>query len=145
MFTLSYTENGAPRRHRCCQLNDASPLLSSRPCTLARLTGARHRIPFGERARAEEAVVSGSQQVTADAEQVLDRAVDGREALELPCGLEAAHLPFALSRRFVRDLGSAVGVRVRAVDDRGHHRAAGGSIAGQLVRDQPSRSTALSL
>jgi len=68
--------------------------------------------------------MSGSQQVTADAEQVLDRAVDGREALELPCGLEAAHLPFALLRRFVRDLGSVVGVRVRAVDDRGHHRAA---------------------
>jgi hypothetical protein len=34
-----------------------------------------------------------------------------------------------LSRRFVRDLGSVVGVRVRAVDDRGHHRAAGSSFA----------------
>ena len=54
--------------------------------------------------------MGGSQRVTADAEQVLDRAVDGREALELPCGVEAAHLPFALSRRFVRDLGSVVGV-----------------------------------
>ncbi len=73
--------------------------------------------------------MDGSQRVTADAEQVLDRAVDGREALELPCGVEAAHLPFALSRRFVRDLGSVVGVRVRAVDDRGHHRAAGSSFA----------------
>lgn len=73
--------------------------------------------------------MDGSQRVTADAEQVLDRAVDGREALELPCGVEAAHLPFALSRRFVRDFGSVVGVRVRAVDDRGHHRAAGSSFA----------------
>ena len=76
--------------------------------------------------------MSGSQEVTADAKQVLDRAVDGRDALELPCGVEAAHLPFALSRRFVRDLGSVVGVSVRAVADRGDHRAAGGFIAGQL-------------
>ena len=90
-------------------------------------------------------MVGGPEQVAADPEEILHDAVHRREPLELPGGLEAAHLPFALSCRFVRDLGSVVGVRVRALDDRGHHRAAGGSKAGQLVGDQPSRGTALPL
>ena len=107
--------------------------------------GARHHVPFGERLRPEETIVGGPEQMAADPEEILHDAVDRREALELPRGREAAHLPFALLRRFVRDLSSVVGVRVRAMDDRGHHRAAGGSIAGQLVGDQPSRGTALPL
>jgi len=41
--------------------------------------------------------MSGSQQVTADAEQVLDHAVDGREALQLAGGLKASHLAFPLA------------------------------------------------
>ena len=90
-------------------------------------------------------MVGGPEQMADDPEEILDDAVDRREALELPRRLEASHLPFALSRRFVRDLGSVVGVRVRAMDDRRHHRAAGGPIAGQFVGDQPSRGTALPL
>jgi len=90
-------------------------------------------------------MVGGPEQMAADPEEVLHDAAHRREALELPRGLEVAHLPFALSRRFVRDLGSVVGVRVRAMDDRGHHRAAGGSVAGQLVGDQPSRGKVLPL
>jgi len=107
--------------------------------------GACHPVPFGECLRPEETMVGGPEQMAADPEEVLCDAVHRREPLELPGGLEAAHLPFALSCRFVRDLGSVVGVRVRELDDRGHHRAAGGSIAGQLVGDQPSRGTALPL
>ena len=64
-------------------------------------------------------IMGGPEQMVADPEEILHDAVDRREALELPRGLEAAHLPFALSRRFVRDLGSVVGVPVRAMDDRG--------------------------
>ncbi len=73
--------------------------------------GARHPVPFGERLRPEETMVGGPEQMAADPKEILHDAVDRREALELPRGLEAAHLPFALSRRFVRDLGSVVGVR----------------------------------
>ena len=46
----------------------------------------------------------GPQQVTADAEQVLDHAVDGREALQLTGGLEASQRAFPLACRLMRDL-----------------------------------------
>jgi hypothetical protein len=68
----------------CCQLDDASPVLSSSPRTRARLTGARHPIPFGERARAEQTMVGGPEQMAAAPEEVLHDAVDRRSAGAVP-------------------------------------------------------------
>ena len=45
--------------------------------------------------------MSGSEEVPADAEEILDEAVDRREALEVRDRFEAAHLAFTLSRQFV--------------------------------------------
>ena len=73
-------------------------------------------------------MVGGPEQMAADPEEVLHDAVHRREPLELPGGLEAAHLPFALSCRFVRDLGSVVGVLLGPMHDRRHHGAPGGAI-----------------
>ena len=44
-------------------------------------------------------MVSGPQPMPADAEEILDDAVHRHEPLEVGDGLEAAHLPFPLSRR----------------------------------------------
>ena len=48
-----------------------------------RSRGARHYTPLGERPPAEQAVVMGVQQVTADAEQVQDDSLNHREGLQL--------------------------------------------------------------
>ena len=59
-------------------------------------------MPFEERPRSEHAVVNRPQQMSADPEEILHHAVDGREALEMGGRLEVAHLALALSRRLVR-------------------------------------------
>ena len=48
--------------------------------------------------------MSGPQQVTADAEQVLDHAVDGREALQLAGGLEASRRGPTIAARLDDDV-----------------------------------------
>ena len=53
------------------------------------------------------------QQMPANPEEILDDAVDGREALEMGGRLEAAHLALALPRRLVGDLRAIVGILVR--------------------------------
>ena len=45
----------------------------------------------------------------------------------------------------MRDFSAVVGVPVRDVDHGRHHDAAGCWVAPQLVRDQPTRDTALAL
>ena len=90
-------------------------------------------------------MVNRPQQVSADPEEILDHAVDGREALQMGSRLEAAHLALALSGRLMRDLGAVVRVPIGAVDHGRHHRAACGRVAAELVRDQPSWDTALAL
>ena len=88
-------------------------------------------------------MMCGFQEMPADTAESLDDAVDDRETLEVRDRLEAAHLPFALSRRFMGHLSAVVGVLVPAMDDRGNHGAASGSIAGQLVGDESARRAAL--
>jgi hypothetical protein len=88
-------------------------------------------------------VVNRPQQMSADPEEVLDHAVNGREALQMGSRLEAAHLALALSGRLMRDLGAVVRVPISAVDHGRHHRTACGRVAAELVRDQPSWDTAL--
>ena len=54
--------------------------------------------------------------MSAHSEEILDHAMDRREALQVHGRLEAPHLAFTLSRRLVRDFGSVVGILTRAVD-----------------------------
>ena len=49
-------------------------------------------IPFNQRARAEQTVVSRPQEVSADSEEILHDTVNRREPLELSGRLETPHL-----------------------------------------------------
>ena len=82
--------------------------------------------------------MSGPQQVPADAEQVLDHAVDDREALQLAGGLEASHLAFPMACRLMRDLRPIVLILPRAVHDGRHRGTVGSGVAPELVGDQPT-------
>ena len=110
-----------------------------------RSAGTRHRIPFNERASAEQTVVSRSQEVSPDAEQILHDTVNRREPLELSGRLETPHLALTLSGRLMGDLRAVIRVLIGAVKHRRHHRATGGRVTAQLVGDQASRHVPLGL
>ncbi len=69
-------------------------------------------------------MVNRAQQMSADSEEILYDAVDGREALKMGGRLEAPHLAFALPGRLMRDLDSVVRIPIAAVDHGRHHGAA---------------------
>ena len=75
------------------------------------------------------------QQVSTYSEEILHRAVDRREALQLSSGLKSAHLPLTLSCRLVRHFGSVIRIPIRAVDHRRHDRTASGRVTAELVGD----------
>ena len=85
------------------------------------------------------------QQMTAHSEEILHHAVDGREALELSRGLEAAHLAFTLTGGLMRGLRAIVLVLPSNVDHGRHGRAVRGFAAAELVGDQSARFAALAL
>ena len=90
-------------------------------------------------------MVNRPQQMSAHPKQILYNTMDGGEPLQMSGRLEAAHLPLALARRLMRDLGAIVRVLVRDVNDRRHHGPAGRRVAPQLVGDLPAGNTALAL
>ena len=90
-------------------------------------------------------MVDGSHQMTAGAKEILHESVHREKSVRLCRGLEPPHLPLALSRRLMRDLGSIVLVLPRAVWDGWHHGAVRRRIAPQFVRDQAVGQPALSL
>ena len=100
-------------------------------------------MPHMERARSQQAVVGSPQQVTSDTKEILHESVHRQEALRVRGGFEPSHLPLALPRRLMRGLRSIVLVSGGAVNNRRHGRAVGSRIAAKLVRDQPSRLTAV--
>ncbi len=128
-----------------CQLGADGAFSPSRSSAVVHSAGGRHRIPFNERPRSEQAVVNRPQEVSADTEEILYHAVYGREALQMGSRLEAAHLTLALLGRLMRDLGTVVRVPIGAVAHRRHHRAACCRVAAELVCDQPSWDTTLAL
>ena len=79
----------------------------------------------------------------ADAKEILDDAVDRREALEVRDRFEAAHLALAVAGRLMRHFDAIVRIRGCAVQDRRDQGTAGGLIARQLVGDQAARDGAL--
>ena len=103
------------------------------------------RIPCNERASAEQTVVSRSQEVSTDSEQILHDTVNRREPLELSGRLEPPHLALTLSGRLLGDLRAVIRVLIGAVKHRRHHRATGGRVTAQRVGDQASRHVPLGL
>ena len=79
----------------------------------------------------------------ADAKEILDGAVDRREALEVRDRFEAAHLALAVAGRLMRHFDAVVRIRGWAVQDRRDQGTASGLIARQLVGDQAVRDGAL--
>ena len=79
----------------------------------------------------------------ADAEEILEDAVDRREALKVRDRCETAHLALAVAGRLMRHVDAIVRIRGCAVQDRWDQGTAGGVIARQLVGDQAARDGAL--
>ena len=69
-----------------------SPFESCRP---------RYCVPSEERATSKLSVMTRLQQVSSDAEEVLDKSMNGQESLGLTRRFEPSHLPFTLPRRLV--------------------------------------------
>ena len=90
-------------------------------------------------------MVSRSQEVSTDSEQILHDTVNRRELLELSGRLETPHLALTLSGRLMGDLRAVIRVLIGAVKHRRHHRATGGRVTTQLVGDQASRHVPLVL
>ena len=90
-------------------------------------------------------MVSRSQEVSPDSEQILYDTVNRREPLELSGRRETPHLALTLSGRLMEDLRAVIRVLIGAVKHRWHHRAIGGRVTAQLVGDQASRHVPLGL
>jgi hypothetical protein len=69
------------------------------------------------------------QQVASPSEKVLDEGVEGEESRRLTSRFEAAHMPFPLAVRLMRDLGAIVSVSFCAVGDFAWDRSHGGRVA----------------
>ena len=62
---------------------DRCASLPARSSVLTQLAGARHRIPFDKRPRPKHTVVKSAQQMSADSEEILYDAMDGRKELKM--------------------------------------------------------------
>ena len=131
-----------PRGH--CQVDvERTGSASNEAMTQPSDSDTRHLTPDPEGTRAQQAMVDGAQEVTAETEQIQHDAVHRQETLRVRSRLEAPHLAFPLSRRLVRDFGAVVRILIRAVDYRRHHHAARRRVTAQLVGDQSSGDTSL--
>ena len=68
-------------RHR--QLDEDGPQFVPSDGAAVDSAKTRHRVPVGERSRAEQPVVSGPEQVAADPEEIVHDAVDGSQSFGL--------------------------------------------------------------
>ena len=72
------------RLQRHCQLSRGAVRISRAGSALGgRSAGTRHHLPLGECSCSEQTMMRGSEQMATDSEEVLDRAVDGREVLQM--------------------------------------------------------------
>ncbi len=90
-------------------------------------------------------MISCSQQMPPDAEEVLNDSVHREKSLRLPRGFEPSHLSLALACRLVGDFRPIVFVLLGAVDDRRHDGPVRHAIASQLIGDQPPGRATLTL
>ena len=72
---------------------------------MARVRSAdvRHLVPYAQGARSQQTVVSSTEQMSADPEQILDDAVHRGEPLQLGGRLESSHLLVAAEQRLLTD------------------------------------------
>jgi hypothetical protein len=99
---------------------------------------------FAEGPRAGQAVVTRSQQMAPNSEEVRHDGVNRGKPLQLGSRLEASHVVLSSADRLMRDLGPIVRVLVAAVRDGRHHGPVRGGVTTQLVGDEPAGETALS-
>ena len=76
----------------------------------------------------KESIMRGSHQMPSDPEEIVDRSMDGEEALGLPWRFKAAHLAFPLACGLVRHFRTIVCVLRSAVSHRRHTDSVGCSI-----------------
>ena len=89
--------------------------------------------------------MTSPQQVTPEAEEVMDESVHRQESLRVTRRFELSHLPLTLASRLVGDFGAVILVPFGVMDDGRHHRPLRGAIASELVGDQPLRHAGLTL
>ncbi len=119
-----------------CQFVEGSALLPREIfCSGSFSAGARHRIPFNERAGAE-------QEVSTDSDERLHDPVHRRESWELRRRREPPHLALPRSCRVMRDLRAIVRVLISDVDHRRHHCAARGGVGAARRPDRTAGPTA---
>ena len=112
--------------------NSSAPLR----CTL----GARHLVPGRKSPRTEQPIIRRFQEVTPEAEQIVDRAMNREKPLGVARRFESPHLAFSLARGLMCHFGSVIRPFVLAVSDPEHKLPARRPIAAefvgyQLVRD----------
>lgn len=78
---------------------------------------AGHLTPDGEGASSGGTLLGGGDQVAAQLEMVVDRAVGGKKSLGMPSGLEPSHVPFAPPGRLMRDFAGFVQISALSVFD----------------------------
>jgi hypothetical protein len=78
-------------------------------------SGCSYRLPNGEGAQTQGAVIRRFQQVPTHSEEILDETVQAEESLSLTGRLEAAHVLLPLAGRLMRGLDTIVGVPFRVV------------------------------
>jgi hypothetical protein len=78
-------------------------------------------------------------------EQVCDRAMDGDEAMALPCRLEPDHASFSSSNSQMRILRPVIHAHMRAMLNTGHDFSSGCIVGSELVGDYDTWRDALAL
>ena len=72
-------------------------------------------------------------QVASIAKEIVNRAVDREEALNVACGFKATHVAFALAGGSIGDFSAVVGVLISTVMDGGVGGPAGCGITAQFI------------
>ena len=83
-------------------------------------------------------------QVASIAKEIVNRAVDREEALNVACGFKATHVAFALAGGLMGDLSPVVSVLPGVVSPGRHGSPMSGPIAAQVFSAQPIENVARS-
>ncbi len=75
-------------------------------------------------------------QVASGPKEIIDRTMNGQEALHVSKRFKPAHVAFSLASRLMGDLSAVVGILRSAVLDRGEGSAVGDGITAQFVGDE---------
>ena len=104
---------------------------------------AAERLPICERLRTKHSRVRCMQMMTAESEDIVDDAVNGKKPLRLFRRLEPSHLPLTLPGWLMRYLCSIVSVSCCVVWYGRHDGATSSSIATKSISHEANRGGAL--